>query len=156
VMYEDRPHELMKEMAAKHVMVEVNLTSNEAILGLAGKDHPFPIYRRFNVPVALSTDDEGVSRIDLTHEYARAVASYGLRYSDLKQMARASIEHSFLPGASLWSERDAFTRMDSACAKDHAGADKSSAGCSSFLRSSEKAQEQWELERRFRIFESQF
>ena len=66
VMYEDRPHELLKEMAAKHVMVEINLTSNDVILGVAGKDHPFPVYRKFGVPVAFSTDDEGVSRIDLT------------------------------------------------------------------------------------------
>ncbi|HEX4642204.1 MAG TPA: hypothetical protein VH161_02015, partial [Candidatus Acidoferrales bacterium] len=60
VMYEDRPYDLLKEMAAKHVMVEINLTSNDVILGVAGKDHPLPIYRKFHVPVALSTDDEGV------------------------------------------------------------------------------------------------
>ena len=42
VMYEDRPYDLLKEMAAKHVMVEINLTSNDVILGIAGKDHPFP------------------------------------------------------------------------------------------------------------------
>ena len=46
-MYEDRPYELLKEMAAKHVMVEINLTSNDVILGVAGKDHPFPIYRKY-------------------------------------------------------------------------------------------------------------
>ena len=45
VMYEDRPYELLKEMADKHVLVEINLTSNDMILGISGKDHPFPIYR---------------------------------------------------------------------------------------------------------------
>jgi adenosine deaminase len=35
--------------------------------------HPFATYRKFGVPVALSTDDEGISRIDLTHEFLRAV-----------------------------------------------------------------------------------
>ncbi len=97
VMYENHPHELLKEMAAKHVMVEINLTSNDVILGVSGKDHPLPIYRQFGVPVALSTDDEGVSRIDLTHEYVRAVETYGLTYLELKQMVRTGIEHSFLP-----------------------------------------------------------
>ncbi len=97
VMYEERPYELLKEMAQKHVMVEINLTSNDVILGVSGKDHPLPLYRKFHVPVALSTDDEGVSRIDLTHEYVRAVETYALSYSDLKQMARTSLEHSFLP-----------------------------------------------------------
>src|SRR5216683_5532452 len=41
IMYESKPHELMKEMAAKHVMVEISLTSNDVILGVSGKDHPF-------------------------------------------------------------------------------------------------------------------
>jgi hypothetical protein len=31
---------------------------------------------------------------------------------------------------------------------------KSSAGCAAFLKSSERAQQQWELERRFRAWES--
>ena len=98
VMHEDRPYELLKEMAAKHVMVEINLTSNDVILGVTGKDHPFPVYRRFGVPVALSTDDEGVSRIDLTNEYVRAAETYSLRYADLKQMVRTGLEHDFLAG----------------------------------------------------------
>ena len=67
ILYEDRPHELLKEMARNHVMVEISLTSNDLILGVSGKDHPFPLYRQFGVPVALATDDEGVSRIDMTH-----------------------------------------------------------------------------------------
>jgi len=154
VMYEDRPYDLLKEMAARHVLVEINLSSNDLILGVSGKDHPFPIYRKFGVPVALSTDDEGVSRIDLTHEYARAVQTYNLGYADLKQMVRASLEHSFLPGPSLLSAPDAFTRSTSACSRDTLGADKPSSACANFLKSNEKAQQQWELERRFRAFES--
>jgi adenosine deaminase len=154
VMYEDRPYDLLKEMAAKHVMVEINLTSNDVILGLAGKNHPLPIYRRFGVPVALSTDDEGVSRIDLTHEYVRAVETYGLTYPDLKQMVRASLEHSFLAGASLWRDRDRFNRPVAACAQDSLGAQHRSPVCMEFLQSSERAQQQWELEGRFLSFEA--
>lgn len=153
VMYEDHAHELLKEMAAKHVMVEVNLTSNDVILGIAGKDHPFPIYRQFHVPVALSTDDEGVSRIDLTHEYVRAVQTYDLSYADLKHMVRTSLEHSFLPGASLWREPDLFGRPVAACSADSLGADKPTTSCADFLKSSERAQQQWDLERRFRVWE---
>jgi adenosine deaminase len=156
VMYEDRPYDLLKEMAAKHVMVEINLTSNDVILGASGKDHPFPIYRKFHVPVALSTDDEGVSRIDVTHEYVRAVETYSLSYADLKQMVRTGLEHDFLPGTSLWREPDTFTRTAASCGPDAPGSAKPSAGCSNFLKSSEKAQQQWELERRFREFEAGF
>lgn len=155
VMYEQHPHELLKEMAAKHVMVEVNLTSNDVILGISGKDHPLPIYRQFHVPVALSTDDEGVSRIDLTHEYVRAVETYNLSYVDLKQMVRTSLEHSFLAGESLWAEPDVFSHTVSACSHDALGADKPSSACADFLKSSEKAQQQWELETRFRKWESE-
>jgi adenosine deaminase len=156
VMQEDRPYDLLKEMAAKHVMVEISLSSNDVILGVSGKDHPLPIYRKFHVPVALSTDDEGVSRINLTHEYVRAVETYALSYADVKQMVRTGLEHDFLPGAGLWREPDAFARMAAACASDAPGASKPSAACADFLKSSEKAQQQWELERRFREFEAGF
>ena len=156
VMYEERPYDLLKEMAKKHVMVEINLTSNDVILGVTGKDHPFPVYRQYGVPVALSTDDEGVSRIDITHEYVRASETYALGYADLKQMARTSIEHSFLPGPSFWREQDVFTRPAAACASDAPGSEKPSSACAAFLKASEKAQQQWELERRFREFEASF
>lgn len=154
VTYENRPHELLREMAQNHVMVEINLTSNAMILGLTGNDHPFPMYRTFRVPVALSTDDEGVERTNLTREYVRAVETYDLRYADLKELARTGMEHSFLSGASLWNESDNFSKSVGACAKDAIGGEKPSAGCSEFLKGSEKAQQQWELERRFRSFEA--
>jgi adenosine deaminase len=155
VMYENRPHELLKEMARGHVMVEISLTSNDLILGVNGKEHPFQLYRQFGVPVALATDDEGVSRIDLTHEYVRAVQTYGLSYRDLKQMVRTSLEHSFLPGDGLWRAPDIVAAAASPCSKDSLGAERPSSGCAAFLKSSEKATQQWELERRFREFESE-
>jgi len=86
-------------------MVEISLTSNDVILGVSGKDHPFPLYRLFGVPVALSSDDEGVSRTDITHEYVRAVQTYDLRYADLKRMVRTSLEHSFLRGRVYGARR---------------------------------------------------
>jgi len=106
------------------------------------------------VPVALSTDDEGVSRIDLTHEYVRAAMEYGLGYLDLKAMARTSLEHSFLPGESLWEKPDDFMRAKPACAGQAPGARTPSAACLALLKSSEKAAQQWELERRFAAFEA--
>ncbi len=156
VMYEDNAPALLKEMAQKHVMVEVNLSSNEGILGIKWIDHPFPLYRAAHVPVALSTDDEGVSRIDITHEYVRAALDYQLSYADLKQLARTGMEHDFLPGASLWAAQDVFTAPAAACRGLAPGADKPSAACKAFLEGSQKAAAQWELERRFRLFEVQF
>ncbi|HVH69610.1 MAG TPA: adenosine deaminase, partial [Candidatus Dormibacteraeota bacterium] len=71
------------------------------------------------------------------------------------QIVRTSLEHSFLPGTSLWLAPDIFTAAIAACSKDSLGAEKPSSSCAAFLKSSEKATQQWELERRFREFESQ-
>jgi adenosine deaminase len=156
VMYEDNAQALLKEMAQKHVMVEINLSSNEGILGVKGAEHPFPVYRAAHVPVALSTDDEGVSRIELTHEYVRAALDYHLSYLDLKQLARTGMEHNFLPGPSLWAAPEAFTSILGACRGQLPGSDPPTASCKTFLDGSQKAAAQWEQERRFRIFEAQF
>ena len=156
IMYETNALGLLKEMAAKHVMVEINLSSNDGILGVRGGRHPFPIYRADHVPVALSTDDEGVSRIDITHEYVRAANDYHLSYDDLKQLARTGMEHDFLPGKSLWASPDVFTTPVSPCHGQTLGSESPSPACKSFLASSQKAAAQWELERRFQKFESQF
>jgi adenosine deaminase len=96
VMQERDPSGLLRQMASQHVLVEICLTSNDVILGVTGMRHPLPVYLRYGVPVALATDDAGVSRSDITHEYLRAVETYHLTYSDLKKMARASIAYSFL------------------------------------------------------------
>ena len=156
VMYEDDAPALLKELAQKHVMVEINLSSNEGILGIKGAEHPFTNYRAVHVPVALSTDDEGVSRIDLTHEYVRAALDYHLTYQDLKQLARTGMEHSFLPGKSLWTAEDNFTLPSAPCKGQPLGQAKPASACQAFLDSSEKASAQWELERRFRVFEAKF
>jgi len=154
VMYEDRPYELLKNMADKGVLVEINLTSNADILGVTGKHHPFATYRSYGVPVALSTDDPGIERIDLTHEYVRAVETYGLSYADLKELVRNSLEYSFLPGPSLWDDKGGYARFVADCLNEVPGRAEPSTACASVLAGSEKAAQQWELERRFQAFEA--
>jgi len=154
VMYETDPSPLLKQMADRHIMVEINLTSNDVILGVVPPFHPLPLYRQAHVPVALSTDDEGVSRIDITHEYTRAALEYHLGYLDLKQLARTSIEHSFLAGESLWAKPDIFGGTNGACAGQKLGAESPTGACLRFLKANDKAAQQWELEHRFAVFES--
>jgi adenosine deaminase len=154
VMYETEPAGLLKELAQKHVMIEINLTSNEVILGVAAPSHPLPDYRAAHVPVALSTDDEGVSRIDLTHEYLTAAMEFGLNYSELKNMARTGLEHTFLPGASLWATPDDFSKTVKPCASVPLGGQSPDGLCGDFLKANPHAAQQWELEHRFRSFES--
>jgi adenosine deaminase len=154
VMLEHDALGLLQEMAAKGILVEICLTSNDLILGVRGADHPLPIYLQYGVPVAISTDDEGVARSDLDHEYLRAIQTYALSYETLKRMARDSLEHAFVPGASLWSDTHSFRRA--ACQSDRPGAaeDSLSPGCRQFLGASERARLQWSLEGQFAGFEA--
>ncbi len=154
VMNEHDAPGLLREMARRKVMVEICLTSNDLILGVRGEDDPLPVYLRYGVPVALATDDEGVSRSDMTHEYVRAAETYHLTYADLKGMARQSLEHSFLAGASMWSGAQA--HPVTACASDRPGAARVSAGCQKFLDTSDRARVEWKLEREFAEFETKF
>ncbi|RDI42571.1 adenosine deaminase family protein [Aquicella lusitana] len=155
IAQETKAYSLLKEMADKGVMVEINLSSNEGILGIQGKEHPLPLYLRYGVPVALSTDDEGVSRSNLTTEYVKAVTTYHLSYPTLKNMVRNSIAYAFVPGENLWTDRD-YRQPVSVCAKDSLGSDKPSSACRVFLDANEKASLQWELEKRFVAFERRF
>jgi hypothetical protein len=150
VMHETDAAGLLDLMKQRHVLVEINLTSNDWTLGVRGKEHPLPVYRKHGVPVAVSTDDEGVSRTHLTEEYRRAVLTYDLRYADLKEMVRNSLEYSFLAGASYW--RDGTYRAPVApCA-----AAVQSATCQAYLKANDKARLQLDLEDRFRTFERSF
>ncbi len=154
IMNEDHPLDLLREMSRRKVLVEICLTSNDLVLGVRANDHPLPVFLRYRVPVALATDDEGVSRSDMTHEYLRAVETYDfLDYKDLKRMARMSLEHSFLAGSSLWASD---FRPVAACANDRAGTGKVSAVCQRFLDANERAQMQWRLEEEFAGFEKKF
>ncbi|MGA9567655.1 MAG: adenosine deaminase [Candidatus Korobacteraceae bacterium] len=143
--------ELLDEMAKKNVMVEICLTSNDVILGVHGRNHPLHDFMRAGVPVALATDDEGVSRSDMTHEYLRGVEDQGLSYSQLKRMARTSLEHAFISGSSLWSDGKTFAPMKD-CSAILSGA-SASAACQKLLDSSEKAGLQYKLEQQFSEFE---
>jgi adenosine deaminase len=105
------------------------------------------------VPVALSTDDEGVSRIDLTHEYVKGAEEQELGYLDLKRMARTSLEHAFFAGEGLWAKPDEFTQRKPVCAAAVTPESKPTAACEVFLRANERAEEQYELEQRFAVFE---
>ena len=143
--------ELLTEMAKKNVMVEICLTSNDVILGVSGSKHPLHDFMRAGVPVALATDDEGVSRSDMTHEYLKGVEDQSLSYRELKQMARTSLEHAFLKGNSLWGSGKSFVPV-----KECAGLQTTatpSAACQSLLDGSDKARLQWQLEQQFREFE---
>ncbi|HEU5434781.1 MAG TPA: adenosine deaminase [Telluria sp.] len=95
--YEKNVVALLKKMKEARVPVEINLTSNAFINGVKGDNHPVTLYRKFGVPFVLSTDDAGVTRHDLSHEYVLYASRYRPDYAEVKRLSYASIEYAFLP-----------------------------------------------------------
>src|ERR1043165_1239717 len=154
IRYEDHVLQLLQEMAKKQILVEINLSSNAAILNVKDQQHPILLYRLHQVPVALSTDDEGVLRTNLTEQFKIAVTNYHFSYLTFKQLARNSILYSFLPRASLW--QDAHYQYPVLSCKNSLSSGQLSSSCQDFLASNEKANSEWKLEQQFLKFEQQF
>jgi adenosine deaminase len=158
--YERDRAELLRAMRERGVLAEICLTSEELILGLKSDENPFVAYRQAGVPVSLNTDDEGVLGSDLSHEFLRAARDYHLDYRDLKELARNSIEYSFLPGHSLFRTRE-FKAWVPTCPAAVDGEDLSwpayrdriGANCGAYLDSNPKAEAQARLEHQFQQFE---
>lgn len=148
--YETDPAATLALMARGDVAVEHCLTSAEVILGVRGADHPFALYQRGEVPQVICTDDEGVSRSDLSREYERAEQWFSLPWPTLKQLARNALSHAFVAGDGLWRAQG---ELAGACAGDEAGGARPSAACRRFLDGSERARLQWRLEGDLRAFE---
>ena len=154
-MHETDPYELLKEMARRNVMVEICLSSNDLILGISGSRHPLATYLEYGVPVALATDDEGVSRSEISLEFLKAAEDQGLGYLQLKTMARNSLQYAFVAGQSLWSDGRKFVPV-AQCARDVAYMKLTSDSCKQFLAGNEKSRLQWQLEQDFNTFEREW
>lgn len=90
---------ILQTMRAKDIPVEINLTSNAFINGVQGADHPVTLYRKYGVPYVISTDDAGVTRHNLSGEYALFASRYKPSYGEIKRVSYNSIRYAFLPAA---------------------------------------------------------
>ena len=80
-----------------NTMVEINLVSNLLLNYVSDyKQHPFPEYLRFGIPVALSTDDRGMWDSNMTDEYFTALKHFNLSWEEIVMVGRNSIEYAFL------------------------------------------------------------
>lgn len=95
VPYEENAVDLLKYLHDS-AAVEINLTSNEFILGVQGEAHPYRIYSAYNVPIVICTDDAGVSRNNLSSEYVVLASRYQPSYATIKKYVYNSIRYSFL------------------------------------------------------------
>lgn len=103
--YEQDALELLKDLK-ENAAVEINLTSNEFILGVAKNEHPYLIYASYGVPLVIATDDSGVSRNNLANEYVLLASRYHPTYGRIKEYVYNSIQYSFLEPADKISFKD--------------------------------------------------
>ena len=143
-------------MKRNNTLVEMLFTSNAQILGVTGEEHPFTDYfRKYGVPVALATDDEGVSYADYTTAWLYAILKYRLTYDEAVRLGRSSIQYSFLPGAPLWTDMGG-TKIASPCAGLEPGvAVAGGSACAAFLQGNIKADTQWDYEAKLGRFDKE-
>ena len=95
--YEKNSYSLLQYMSKQHIPVEINLGSNEFILKVKENRHPISLYKNFNVPIVISTDDAGILRTNMTEQYVLLAKRYpDVNYADIKQYVYNSINYSFI------------------------------------------------------------
>lgn len=141
---------LAAKLAAKGILVLMCPSRSETLLG--EKHFPLSIYRKSGVPVAVSSCAPGILRSEISAEFLELADS---DYSDLKNMARNSLEYAFVPGKSLWASPAKPTPVTQ-CARDLSRKAAPSPACLGYLNANEKAKLQWQLEDQFRAFESPY
>ena len=147
IVWELNSDQILKEMARNHVAIEIMPVSNQVILGVTGKDHPFPIYFSRGVPIVLASDDAGVLRTDLSEQFVVIASEYPtIKYQDFKKFVRNSIEYSFLKGDSIWASKGGYSKLVADCSRCSLGLKNPNAKCKVFLDRSEKARMEWKLE----------
>ncbi|MCB9045923.1 MAG: adenosine deaminase [Chitinophagales bacterium] len=97
IAYEQNSYDLLKEMSRQKIAIEISLYSNEFILGVKGSAHPISLYRQYGVPIVICTDDAGVLRSNLVHQFVLLAERYpDISYAEIKQYVYNSIEYSFI------------------------------------------------------------
>ena len=102
IAYEANSYDLLRYMSKNSIPIEINLASNEFILKVKEGRHPFTLYKEFNVPIVISTDDAGILRTNMTEQYVLLAKRYpNVSYATIKQYVYNSINYSFIQDASV-------------------------------------------------------
>lgn len=109
---EVRSSDILSVMKNRDIPVEINLTSNEFILGVKDSEHPISLYHKAKVPVMLCTDDPGILRTSLTEQYALAALRYGFSYEEIKQFVFNSIKYSFCPEKGDFNKQEQLDKLN--------------------------------------------
>ncbi|MFH7015267.1 adenosine deaminase [Flavobacterium sp. FlaQc-47] len=120
IAYEANSYDLLKYMAKNSIPIEINLVSNEFILKVKENRHPFTLYKEFNVPIVISTDDAGILRTNMTEQYVLLAKRYpDVSYATIKQYVYNSINYSFIQDTAVKKQllKDLDTRFNTFEAK---------------------------------------
>ncbi len=95
--WEKNSRSLLAFMKQQQVAVEINLSSNEFILGVKENQHPISLYYKAGVPITISTDDAGILRTSITQQYVLLAKRYPfISYKAIKAIVYNSIRYSFI------------------------------------------------------------
>jgi adenosine deaminase/aminodeoxyfutalosine deaminase len=90
--------ELVEELSARQVPVEICVTSNLRTGVCASiAEHPVRNYFDQGLMITLNTDDPAMFGTSLSREYQLAQDAFGFTDEHLRELARNSFEASFLP-----------------------------------------------------------
>jgi aminodeoxyfutalosine deaminase len=89
---------LVEHLVAHGIALEVCPSSNVR-LGVVRSlaEHPLPRLLEAGLKVSLGSDDPPLFDTDLVQEYVRVAEAFGWGRERLRELARASIEHAFMP-----------------------------------------------------------
>ena len=88
---------LMDYISSNHIGIESNLTSNIQTTTVPDyANHPLKTFLQSGIKASLSTDDPGISAIDIHHEYNIAAVEAGLSIEEINQSQRNALECAFL------------------------------------------------------------
>jgi adenosine deaminase/aminodeoxyfutalosine deaminase len=101
--------ELVEELAVRQIPIEICLTSNVRT-GCCARisDHPARQYFEQGLMLTLNSDDPALFQTSLSKEYELAQAELGFNDEHLRELARNSLEASFLPAEKKLKFLDLF------------------------------------------------
>lgn len=93
-------HNIAERMARERTTIEVCLKSNsQTIPALRDlKNHPIRDFLKYNLRVALSTDNRAISKITVTDEYMNFIKLYDIDEEALRKVCIAGFKGAFFPG----------------------------------------------------------
>lgn len=146
--------EALTVLARRKVRLELCPSSSFNILGIKLKEHPVKDWRKNpDVDISINTDDAAVNRTTLTNEYLLYVDAFKPIYEELRSLVRGASEGIFESGESIYVKENGryLVKPEFQCIFDST---ELPTDIDDRIKKSEKAQVQWDLEKRFLVFES--